>query len=147
MTFFTKENTLQFVHAECYENRLADAKATSTPSFFLFVYIFPWTLSVIRLSSFAYSMNAVRIVSLSDWPSLAAILSSTSLCSLLSTTLTMGFFGTSASTPAQSLSGEGSRRLCQAMEPERLRKPPTPWPTEHHHASLQDDQILCVQPS
>jgi len=34
MTFFTKENTLQFVHAECYENRLADAKATSTLSFF-----------------------------------------------------------------------------------------------------------------
>jgi hypothetical protein len=36
-------------------------------------------------------MNAILIVSLSDWPSFAAILSSISLCSLLNTTLTIGF--------------------------------------------------------
>ena len=82
---------------KCYENKLAKARVTFS-LFFLFVYIFTWTFSVIRLILFAYSMNAILIVSLSDWPSFAAILSSISLCSLLNTTLTMGFFGSLVST-------------------------------------------------
>ena len=42
---------------------------------------------------FPYCMKAVRIVSLSDWPSLVAICLRISRCCLLKTTSTMSFLG------------------------------------------------------
>ena len=54
-----------------------------------------WTLSVIRLRSFAYSMKAVLIVSLSESPSFVAIFFRISRCSLLRTTRTMSLLGRS----------------------------------------------------